>query len=129
MGVDPRSGKIRSGDLQLAITQQVYVQLHTPADNMTLLAVAAERRPNSNRSLSPTLRTHSSKPAARCCSGRRDTRTDTVPLHKHRHTERSVSNVAYLEKQTILIFATSQPVVTEARRLAHRNSGMQIILS
>ena len=58
------------------------------------LAVAAECRPCSNRSISPARRAHSSKPAARCCSVRSingtDERTDrkterrwdTVPLHR-----------------------------------------------
>ena len=48
----------------------VCVPLPTSADNVTLLAAATERRPCSNRSISPARRAHSSKPAARCCSGR-----------------------------------------------------------
>ena len=40
---------------------QVYAQLPTSADNVTLLAFAAELRPCSNRSASPGRRAHSSK--------------------------------------------------------------------
>jgi len=63
--------------------KQIRVQPPTAAVNVTLLAFAADRRaavnmdrkaaapaadaPCSNRSISPA---HSSKPAARCCSGR-----------------------------------------------------------
>jgi len=36
---------------------------------VTLLAFAAERRPCSNRSISPGRRAHSSKPAAAACGG------------------------------------------------------------
>jgi len=53
----------------LFFEQACVQQLPTPADNVTLLAVAAERRPCSNRSIFRGRRAHSSKPAARCCSG------------------------------------------------------------
>jgi len=69
----------------------VCYELPTSAANVALPACVAARRaaapwrrPCSNRSISPTRRAHSSKPAARCCSGRTgqtDRRTDTVPLH------------------------------------------------
>jgi len=53
---------------------------------VTLLTVAVERRPCSNRSIPPARRAHSSKPAARCCSGRQmeqtNRRTDTLSLHR-----------------------------------------------
>jgi len=58
------------------VQQQVCLQLHTPADNMALLAVAAEHRPRSNRLLSPARRAHSSKPAAAACGGRMMGQTD-----------------------------------------------------
>jgi len=50
---------------------------HCP--HLLLCAVLLRRRPCSNRSISPTRRAHSSKHAARCCSGRMgqtDRRTD-----------------------------------------------------
>jgi len=50
---------------------------HCP--HLLLCAVLLRRRPCSNRSISPTRRAHSSKHAARCCSGRMgqtDGRTD-----------------------------------------------------
>ena len=56
--------------------EQVCVQLPTPADNVTLLAFAAERRPRSNRSISPARRAHGSKPAAAVCDGRLIRQTD-----------------------------------------------------
>ena len=69
----------------------VCYELRTSAANVALPACVAARRaaapwrrPCSNRSISPTRRAHSSKPAARCCSGRTgqtDGRTDTGPLH------------------------------------------------
>jgi len=80
--------------------------LYTSADNVTL-AVAAERRPCSNRSISPARRAHSSKPAARCCSVRSingtdertdrktERRRDTVPLHRPCRIMRPVS-IIYL---------------------------------
>ena len=46
--------------------------------------VLLQCHPCSNRSISPTRRAHSSKPAARCCSGRMgqtDRQTNTMPLH------------------------------------------------
>ena len=49
--------------------KEVCVQLPTSADNVTLLAFAAERRPCSNRSISPGRRAHSSKPAAAAFGG------------------------------------------------------------
>jgi len=54
---------------------QVCIQPSTTAVNVTLLAFAADRRaavnaPCSNRSISPACWAPSSKPAARCCSGR-----------------------------------------------------------
>jgi len=64
-------------------TTQAYIY----ADNVALPAFA--RRYGSNRSISSssTCRAHSSKPAARCSSGRMgqtDRRTDTVPFHRSR---------------------------------------------
>jgi len=57
-------------------------------------AAAADRRPCSNRSISPARRAHSNKPAAAECGGRMgqtDGRTDTVPLlYPALHTGRSV---------------------------------------
>ena len=51
-------------------------------------AAAADRRPCSNRSISPARRAHSSKPAAAECGGRimgqTDRRTDGRPLHRRR---------------------------------------------
>jgi len=55
---------------------QDCVQLPTSADNVTLLAFAAERRPCSNRPISPTRRAHSSKPAEAACGGRMMEQTD-----------------------------------------------------
>ena len=55
---------------------QVCVKLPTSADNVTLLAFAAERRAAAapdgrrNRSISAAHRAHSSKLAAAACSGR-----------------------------------------------------------
>ena len=47
------------------------LQLHASADNVALLAFAAERRPCSNRSISFCRRAHSNKPAAAPqCGGR-----------------------------------------------------------
>jgi len=64
----------------------ICVQLPTSADNVTLLAVAAERRPCSDVSISPARRAHSSKPAAVACGGQMmgqsNGQTDTRPLHK-----------------------------------------------
>ena len=68
--------------------ERVCVQARTAAVNVTLLAFAADRRaaarsavavgcrPCSNRSISPARRAHSSKRAARCCSGRYLEQTD-----------------------------------------------------
>jgi len=50
--------------------KQLCVQLPTTADNVTLLAGAAERRPCSSQSISPVRLAQSSKPATRCYSGR-----------------------------------------------------------
>ena len=53
--------------------EQVCVQLPTCAENAfaaALHVVVLRRQPCSNRSISPTHLAHSSKPAARCCSGR-----------------------------------------------------------
>ena len=44
--------------------QPARVQLPTYAGNVALFTLAAERRPCSNRSISPARRAHSSKPAA-----------------------------------------------------------------
>ena len=50
--------------------------------------VLLRQSPRRNHLISPTCRAHSSKPAARCCSGRMgqkwqtDRRTDTVPFHR-----------------------------------------------
>jgi len=63
------------------LKEEVCVQLPTSADSVTLLAFAAERRAavrraaaapggRHDRSISPARRAHSSKPAARCWSGR-----------------------------------------------------------
>ena len=49
---------------------------HTSADNVTLLAFAAERRPCSNRSISPGRLAQSSKPAAAACGSRMTGQTD-----------------------------------------------------
>jgi len=49
---------------------QVCLQLPTSAYNVTLLAIAAGRRPCSNRSISPVCRALSSKPTACCRSDR-----------------------------------------------------------
>ena len=55
---------------------------------MTLLAFADERRPCSNRSISPGRRAHSSKPASAACGGRMmdrtDRQTDTRQFHRPR---------------------------------------------
>ena len=51
--------------------KQVRVQLPTYADNVTLPAFAAERRPCSSRPTSLGRRAHSSKPAATAAWGRR----------------------------------------------------------
>ena len=59
---------------QCPIKRGVCGQLPTSADNVTLLALAAERRPCGNRSISPGRRAHSSKPAAPC--GRMTGQTD-----------------------------------------------------
>ena len=67
---------ISSVERRRHLTQQVCVQLPTPADNVTLLASTAARRPCSNRLISPGRRTHSSKPAAAACAGRMMGRTD-----------------------------------------------------
>ena len=56
--------------------RQDCVQLPTSADNVTLLAFAAERQPCSNRSTFPVRRAHSSKLAAAAFSGRLLGRTD-----------------------------------------------------
>jgi len=56
--------------------KQVGVQLPTPADNATLLAFAAGRRPCSNRSISRGRRAQGSKPAAAACAGRMMGQTD-----------------------------------------------------
>ena len=55
---------------------QVCLQLPTSADNVTLLAIAAGRRPCSNRSISPVCRALSSKPTACCRSDRHTGLTD-----------------------------------------------------
>ena len=58
-------------------------QLHTSADSVTLLAVAAERRPCSNRSISHGYQpTAANPPHAAAAVNRRVRRTDTVPLHR-----------------------------------------------
>jgi len=66
---------------------------HDTAHNYLLL-IAVDRKadapaadaPCSNRSISPACEAHSSKPAARCCSGRQMGQTngwaDSVPLHR-----------------------------------------------
>jgi len=56
--------------------EQVCVRLSASADNVTLLAFAAERRPCSNRPISAGRRAHSSKPTAAACGGRMVGRTD-----------------------------------------------------
>ena len=85
--------------MNVQLKEQVCVQLPTPAVNATLLAFADKRRaaallllrrPCSNRSISPTSRAHSSKPAAveygglpgrmvGQTDGRRDGQTDGRP--------------------------------------------------
>ena len=67
---------ISSVERRRHLIQQVCVQLPTSADNVTLLAFTAARRPCSNRLISPGRRTHSSKPAAAACVGRMMGRTD-----------------------------------------------------
>jgi len=60
-------------------------------------AAAAERRLCSNRSISPTRRAHSSKPAARCCSGRmgqRDGQTDRQ-TDRHRTVTQTALRIYY----------------------------------
>jgi len=58
----------------------VFVQLPTSADNATLLAFVAQRRPCCNRSIFPGRRAHRSKPTAAACGirmmGRADRQTD-----------------------------------------------------
>ena len=66
--------------------KQVRVQLPTSADNATLLALAVERRPCSNRSVSPGRLAHSSKPAAAC--GRMTGRTDGQTHYTKGQTDR-----------------------------------------
>jgi len=56
--------------MMITVHKQVGVQLPTSADNVTLLAVAAERRPCGNQSISPARRAHSSKPARAVYSDR-----------------------------------------------------------
>jgi len=63
--------------------EQVCVQIPTLAVNATLLAIAAERQPSTNRSMSPANRAHSSKPAAAdAADERRDRRTDKTTDRK-----------------------------------------------
>jgi len=86
--------------ISYVLPKQVCVQLPTSADNVTLLAVVAERRPCSNRSISTANRAHSSKPAAAACGDRMvgcmrtDKQTELTPdsfRNPALHTMRTVS--------------------------------------
>ena len=102
--------------------QQVCVQLPTPADNVTLLAFAAERRPCNNRSIYmyPARRAHNNKPGRQkqchgcnpclLCGADRQTDGQTDARQFHRpccaYYARSVNNSA----------------LRVARRQAHQSS-------
>ena len=88
------------------------VQLPTSADNVTLLAVTAERRPCSNRSISPARRAHSSKPAAAACGRhgcrKTDRRTPDSFIDPAPHTMQAVSITrAELQRRTKAVTANS----------------------
>ena len=83
--------------------KQVCVQLSTSADNVTLLAFAAERRATAatgDRYLPPAGPTAANPPHQYAAVDRWDRRTDTVPLHGSCHIlSTSVKNIqrkAYL---------------------------------
>ena len=58
----------------------VFLRARRAAADMDREAAAsAADAPCSNRSISPARGAHSSKPAARCCSGRSTGRTDGLP--------------------------------------------------
>jgi len=83
------------------VQQTVCAQLPTSADNVTLLAVVAERQPCSNRSLSPGRRAHSSKPAAAACGRRMRGRTDRLTDARQLHRPCSAYYASSVNKATV----------------------------
>jgi len=67
------------------------------ADNKTLLSVAAECWPCSNRSISPACQAHSIKPTTCCCwqMGRKDGRTPYSYIDPAAYYASSVNNCQY----------------------------------
>ena len=108
--------------------KQVCVQLLTSADNVTLLAFAADRRaavdmdrkavapaadaPCSNRSISPARGAHSSKPAAHCCSGRQMKQTDGRTPYRYRdpaaYYASDVINGNIVSRLNVILFVIQQ---------------------
>jgi len=80
-------------------------------------------RPCSNRLISPPRRAYSSKPSARCCSGRQllgqtDRRTDTVPLlNRAAYYASSVNNVKYFILTCLAPLLQFHTAQTDATRL------------
>ena len=97
---------------------------HCP--HLLLCAVLLRRRPCSNRSISPTRRAHSSKHAARCCSGRMgqtDRRTHGRTPYRFMdpapHTMQPVQTKVKKSHSDIAIFSMNDSLVSKYGKFSH----------